>query len=131
MKFTSSCAYALCALVSLARHQGDRLFASHAIAQAEGLPELFLLKVLKRLASAGVLLSVKGIHGGYRLARTAQRITLLDVVEAVDGPVRGEVPRSGADRKLDARLQQACDAAAEVVRSRLRKVSVADLVVGG
>jgi Rrf2 family protein len=131
MKLSTACAYALRALVFLARHEGKGPVASHAIAAAEGLPEKFLPKVLEPLASAGVLLSVKGIHGGYRLARTAQRITLLDVVEAVDGPVRGEVPRFGADRKLDGRLQAACDAAAEVVRNRLRKVSIADLAGEG
>jgi Rrf2 family protein len=134
MRFTSSCAHALRALAFLARHEGGGLVAWHAIAAAEGLPELFLLKVLKPLASAGVLLSAKGPHGGYRLARRAERITLLDVVEAVDGPVRGEVPRWAADAggaRLDTSLQQACDAAAEAVRGRLRKVSIADLAVKG
>jgi Rrf2 family protein len=109
MRFTSSCAHALRALAFLARHEGGGPVASHAIAAAEGLPERFLLKVLKPLASAGVLLSAKGPNGGYQLARPARRITLLDVVEAVDGPVRGEAPRwaAGAEgARLDGRLQQ-------------------------
>jgi Rrf2 family protein len=130
MKRSASCAYALHALAYLARHEGDGLFHSHAIAAATGLPESFLPKVLKPLASAGVLLSTKGPNGGYQLARPARRITLLDVVEAVEGPVRGEAPRwaAGAEgARPDGRLHQACEAAAEVTRSRLRKVSVADL----
>jgi DNA-binding IscR family transcriptional regulator len=91
------------------------------------LPEKYLPKVLEPLMSAGVPLSVKGVHGGYQLARPARRHSLLEVLEAADGPIRGEVPRFGADRKLDARLQEACDAVAEVARARLRKVSAADL----
>jgi Rrf2 family protein len=134
MKLTSSCAHALRALAFLARHEGGGLVASHVIAAAEGLPALFLLKVLKPLASAGVLLSAKGPQGGYQLAQPARRITLLDVVEALDGPVRGEAPRwaAGAEGdRLNTRLQQACDAAAEAVRGRLRKVCIADLAVKG
>jgi Rrf2 family protein len=134
MKLSASCAYALHALAFLARHEGGGVVPSHVIAAAAGVPERFLLKLLKRLASAGVLVSVRGVHGGYQLARPAGRISLLDVVEAVDGPVRGEAPRwaAGAEgARLDARLQQACDAAAKVIRSRLRKASIADLVGEG
>jgi Rrf2 family protein len=130
MKFTSSSAHALHALAFLARQPGDRVVPSHVIAAAAGLPELFLLKVLRPLAAAGVLLSARGPNGGYRLARSAKRVTLLDVVEAVDGPVRGEAPRWAADpgaARLDGRLQQVCEAAAKAVRARMRKVSIADL----
>jgi Rrf2 family protein len=131
MKLSTTAGHAVRALVFLARRPPGRPVPSHTIARAHGLPELFLLKVLRPLVAVGVLLSVKGVHGGYRLARPAQRISLLDVVEAIDGPVRGEVPRwaAGAEgARLDAGLQEVCDATAEVVRARLRKVSIAGLV---
>jgi Rrf2 family iron-sulfur cluster assembly transcriptional regulator len=134
MKLTTACTYALRALVFLARHQDDGLVAIRAIAEAEGLSAGFLSNVLKPLVSANLLLSMRGPNGGYRLARPAKRIRLLDVVEAVDGPVRGGAPRvglAGAGAQLDDRLRQACEAAAEVARSRLRKVSVADLSAKG
>jgi Rrf2 family protein len=134
MKLSTTAAHAVRALAFLARQPGGRPVPSHTIATAEGLSGLFLLKVLRPLVAAGVLLSGRGPNGGYRLARPAQRISLLDVVEAVDGPVRGSVPRWAADgqgARLDARLQQACDAGTEVVRRQLRKVSVADLTGEG
>ena len=131
MKLTRASNYALHALEYMAARGLDTPVASHHIAQARGIPELYLLKVLKSLVSAQILRSLKGPNGGYRLARPASKITLLEVVEAVDGPVRGEAPRFGADGKLDARLQEACDAAAEVVRARLRQVSIADLAGEG
>jgi Rrf2 family protein len=128
MTFSNSCLYALHALAFLAQHAGDRFALSRGVAAAHGLPELYLLGALKRLASAGVLLSARAPDGDYRLARPPGRVTLLDVVEAVDGPIRGEVPRwaPAVGGKLDGRLQEACAAAAERVRARLRKVSVAD-----
>jgi Rrf2 family protein len=131
MKLTSSCACALRALVFLVRHEGDGLVAARVFAEARGMPEEYLRTNLKPLALAGILHSSRGPTGGYRLARPPQRISLLDVVEAVDGPMPGEVPRLGADAKLDARLQEACEAAAEVVRAGLRKVSIANLAGEG
>jgi Rrf2 family protein len=94
MKFTSLCVYALRALVHLARHQGDGPLTEDAIAGAEGLSEAFLGRALTApLARAGILLGGRG--QGFRLARSAQSITLLEVVEAVEGPGRGRAPRVG------------------------------------
>lgn len=56
-----------------------------ALAQFHGVPESYLLKHLKALAASKVLESVTGPRGGYRLARAPQEITLLDVVDAVEG----------------------------------------------
>jgi Rrf2 family protein len=133
MRLTSATAYALRALVYLARHGDGRMLASAAIAEAEGLPDRFLVKVLAPLVRADVLHSAGGPGGGYRLARPAKRITLLEVVEAVEGPVRGEAPPVGVTaegKRVDRQLQAACEKAAETVRGRLRRVSLADLAVG-
>jgi Rrf2 family protein len=133
MNLSCACAYALRSLVFLARRDGVAPVPSGQIAEAEGLPERFLGRVLKPLVSAQVLLSLRGPNGGYRLARPAKGIPLLDVVEAVDGPVRGETPRwaAAAAGKLNSRLQQVCDAGAEEVRGSLRKVSLAYLAGTG
>jgi Rrf2 family protein len=133
MKLTSASMHALRALVYLARHGGEGLTRAHVIAAAEKLSLGFLGKSLQQLASAGVLYSVRGPNGGFRLARPPERVTLLEVLEAVDGPVRGEVPRVavGDKGRLDARLQQACEQAADTVRRRLRAVTLADLAGRG
>jgi Rrf2 family protein len=89
MKLSVACVYALRALAHLARHTRDDPVASQTIAAADGLSANFLNKVLGELTSAGLLLSERGKDGGYRLTRPARSITLLDVVEAVDGRVRG------------------------------------------
>src|SRR5881394_3883336 len=87
MKLSRASSYALHALAFMAGEKDNtRPVASHHIAAARGIPDRFLLKILKPLVSARVLFSVKGPHGGYRLARKAEEISLLDVLEAVDGP---------------------------------------------
>src|SRR5437868_14076412 len=106
MKLSHASSYALRALVYLAGRDRTQLVPSALIAQEAGIPELFLLKVLKPLVSARVLVSLRGPTGGYRLARPAETINLLEVIEAVDGPVRGEAPfASDNAAALDRRLQ--------------------------
>ena len=132
MKLTRASSYALQALVHLAREAPDTPVASHVVAEARGTPERFLLKVLKPLVDLGVLKSVKGPHGGYRLAKPAKAITLLEVVEAVDGPIRGDAPPvgKGAAATFDRRLQEVCDGAAVLARERFGKVTLAELAKG-
>ncbi|HEX5269230.1 MAG TPA: Rrf2 family transcriptional regulator [Gemmataceae bacterium] len=128
MKLSHASRYAVAALAYLARHKPAGLVASRTIATAEGLPERHLLKCIKPLVRSGVLRSQKGPYGGYALARAPKDVSLLDVVEAVDGPLLGRaeaVARHAAE--FDARLQEVCEAAAELVRQRLAAVSIAAL----
>jgi Rrf2 family protein len=133
MKLSRTSGYALYALTYLARHGGAGWVATHVVAAALGAPENFVRKVLTSLVEAGILRSDRGPGGGFRLARSAGKITLLEVVEAVGGPVRGEAPGVGDGKhaRFDARLQAVCDAVAEGVRRQLGRVSLADLAGEG
>jgi Rrf2 family protein len=75
--------YALRALATLP-DDGD-FFLSKDLADYLGLPGPFLSKILQTLSQAGILQAVRGPKGGYRLARPAHRITLRQVVKAMDG----------------------------------------------
>lgn len=95
MQLTRAVVYAARALAYLAGRPPAEVVASHAIAAATGTPARFLARILTPLVTARLLLAAKGPGGGYLLARPAGEITLLDVVEAVEGPVRGDVPPLG------------------------------------
>jgi Rrf2 family protein len=130
MKLTRASSYAVHAVLHMAANedQGGPM-ASHNIAKAQEIPERFLLKVLKPLVSAGLLLSLRGPNGGYRLAKPSSKISLLDVLEAVEGPIRGNVtltPGRGQSN-LDKRLENLCDEVADMAKKRLAKVTLADL----
>jgi Rrf2 family protein len=131
MHLTRASSYAIAALAHLVREKPDAPVASHDLARAEDIPEKFVLKILKTLVNARILRSVNGPHGGYSLAKAPKDVTLLDVVEAVEGPLRadaGTVGKEGA--ALDKRLQAVCDEALAVVRERLAKVTLAELARG-
>jgi len=130
MKLTRASSYALHAVAYMAAEKSDSPVASHHIAQARGIPERFLLKVLKPLVSARVLHSVKGPNGGYQLARSPGDITMLEIVEAVDGPIRGQAPftedKNGGN--LNRKLENICKQTADQVRKQLQKVRMSELV---
>jgi Rrf2 family protein len=131
MKLTRASEYAIHAVVNMAATgENGRPVASHNTAAAKGIPERFLLKVLKPLVSAGVLYSVKGPNGGYRLAKPANKITLLEIIEAVDGPMRGDVPRvEGKETEAtDQRLKEICQQITDQTRKQLEKVRISELV---
>jgi Rrf2 family protein len=129
MKLTRAASYAVHALVFMASQKNGRPLASHNIAKARGIPERFLLKVLKPLVSVRILISIKGPNGGYRLARSPNEITLLDVLEAVDGPIRGQASfgRDETDNNLNRRLDQICGQCADQVRKQLGKIRISEL----
>ena len=129
MKLTRAASYAVHALVFMAVQKSSKPLASHNIAQARGIPERFLLKVLKPLVSVRILLSIKGPNGGYRLARAPNEITLLDVLEAVDGPIRGQASftRDDTEGTLNKHLDVICNQAAEQIRKQLGKIKISDL----
>ena len=127
MKLSRTSHFAVIALVHLARHDGQSA-TSRDIARAEALPEQFLLKVLRALVRAGMLLSAKGPRGGYRLARPATTITLLSVIEAVDGPMEERDPDDGyLPASVVRRLKTALERSAASVRRCLAKVTIAKL----
>ena len=87
MKLTRASEYAIQAVAYMAVQKKNDITASHLIAEKKGIPERFLLKVLKPLVSAQVLQSVKGPRGGYRLAKPSDLITFGQIIRLTDGPL--------------------------------------------
>ena len=87
MKISLKTEYALKATLdlSLAARRGNPLRKIRDIAEAQDIPEKYLVQILLELNRAGILNSVRGVNGGYRLARGPESITVYDVVAAVEG----------------------------------------------
>ena len=88
MIFTTKAEYGVRLLVELGRHHEDGSPVSlKAIAEAEGLPLAYLERIVALLKKAALVESTRGAHGGYRLARPAESITMDEVVLALEGAV--------------------------------------------
>ena len=87
LRLTQAADYAARAVLHLSECDGENPCDCVTIAQAQSIPLSFLAKILQRLAAAGIILSFKGSAGGFTLARPPDSITLLEVIQAVDGPI--------------------------------------------
>lgn len=87
MEITRQADYAIRSMIHLAGLPLDGRVATASISEAEGIPLPFLTKVISRLATAGLVTTSRGMGGGVSLARAPEEVTLLQVVEAVDGPI--------------------------------------------
>jgi Rrf2 family protein len=87
MQITRQADYAVRAMVYLAQLEPNKKAATGRIAQEKGIPPSFLAKIVSQLNVAGLLQTSRGAKGGVSLAKKAEEISLLDVVEAIDGPI--------------------------------------------
>ena len=87
MQITRQADYAVRAMTYLAELRPEERAATGKIAQEKSIPPSFLAKIVSQLSVAGLLQTSRGAHGGVSLAKPPEAISLLDVVEAIDGPI--------------------------------------------
>lgn len=128
MNLTRASALATFAVVHLAECGSSRL-QGREIAEALDTPADYLLKLLQTLVKARILSSARGPSGGFRLSRKPDSITLLEIVEAVDGPILGGLPDPSISGKGRARsvMELACTESAGFARALLGRTRVSDL----
>jgi Rrf2 family transcriptional regulator, cysteine metabolism repressor len=85
--FSSKAEYGVRLMVELGRQNPEQPTSLKAIAEVEGLPLAYLEQVVARLRKVGLVMSARGAHGGYWLARPAQEITMAEVVQALEGAI--------------------------------------------
>jgi Rrf2 family protein len=87
MQITRQADYAVRAVLYLAQLGPEMRAATSQIAQEQRIPPSFLAKIVSQLSVAGLLQTSRGARGGVSLARSPEQISLLEVVEAIDGPI--------------------------------------------
>jgi len=87
LKLTKKADYGLMAMKHLAEKAADGACSAKDVAEAYGIPQEALAKILQRLVKAGLLRSQHGMNGGYSLARDAATISAFEVIRAIDGPL--------------------------------------------
>ncbi len=87
MQITRQADYAMRAVAYLANLGPEKRAATSQIAEEQQIPPSFLAKIVSQLSVAGLLQTSRGARGGVSLARTPEKISFLEVVEAIDGPI--------------------------------------------
>jgi FeS assembly SUF system regulator len=87
MRLSSLADYAVVMMAAAARHCGQAQINAGQLAEETGIPLPTVQKLVSKLSHAGLLRSVRGAGGGFKLARPAAAVTLADVIEAIEGPI--------------------------------------------
>lgn len=131
MIYSTPVAYALRGLALLAERAGPRVLMLEQITAGTALPREFLAKLFHQLVKSGILKSSKGRGGGFALGRACHEITLMQIVEAIDGPGVCDACVLGLDGCSDARPCPQHDLFKPIrhrIRDYLTTTTLADLV---
>ncbi len=131
MQITRQADYAVRAILYLAGLDDSERAATSTVAEEQRIPPSFLAKIISQLSIAGLLHTSRGARGGVTLAREPKDINLLEVVEAIDGPIKlnectGEDGTCTFDDECPLRTVW-CEAQSELV-ARLKSTTFNDLM---
>lgn len=125
--------YAVVVLSTLAGKNGELMTASW-ISENTKLPEPTVAKVLKILAKAGLVASVRGANGGYKLSKTPARIRVADIIEAIEGPISLTACVEGSHEICDYRnhcpVKGRWDDVNIAIRIALESIALSDMMPG-
>ena len=128
MKVSAKAEYACLAALALARNGPEAPpLRIRDISDTFGIPERYLVQILLQLTAAGLVLSTRGAAGGYRLARDAAKISLGEILGAVDGPEPAAREASGTRRSAAAVLDPVWERVRAAERAVLDDTTVAQL----
>ncbi len=130
MRISRSTGYAILAAGYIAKNQDKKTVLSQNISKEYDIPLEYLLKILQQLVRANVLNSKRGPRGGFSLAKSTKQISMLEIIEAVDGPMTGHLniaDQAGGD-KFSIRAEQAYEKAVAQTKSSLEKAKLSSLL---
>ena len=129
MRLSQAVSYGISSLTYIANAPVGALIPNSVICRELGMPDRFVLQIMRTLVNAGMLQSARGVAGGYTLVKPAAKITLLQIVEAIDGPLGDKRPvdLTGMTKDSQAKIEKAMAAIEADARKRLAAVTLADL----
>ena len=126
MNISSRCEYACRAMVELAmRLESKETVTSVTIAERRHIPEKYLVHILLQLKRAGLVRSIRGAQGGYVLGRSPESIMLLDILEAIDGPVLSPLP---VDDDMSNKLRPVWEDVSRNIENLLSNISLRQIL---
>jgi len=135
VKLSTRAEYGIRVLVALAQADGDRPTSLAGIAKADKLPHAYIEQLVGALRRAGLVTATRGHSGGYRLARPADQISLVDAVRALDGPIL-EMPCAGptdlesCERPQDCSVHEVFERLHNSLSGMLGATTLAEVAVG-
>ena len=130
MKISKSVSYALIASGYIAENQQDGLVSAERVSKEYVIPVEYLQKILLQLVGANVIKSRRGPRGGFSLARDPKDISMLQIIEAIDGPLTRPLHLSEQtyDADFALKMESVCKKAADKVIKIYSKAKLSDML---
>jgi Rrf2 family protein len=129
MQLSAKTEYACLAILELSLHQNDiRPLRIDDIASRHGIPSRFLVQILLQLKAAGIVLSIRGAAGGYRLAKPAETISLGEVMTVIAGDRSNVVQNSNNITPMSEALFETWESISQIEQEKLCAVTFEDLL---
>ena len=129
MNISAKTEYACIAVLELAAHHGSgEPIRIRSIAEKHGIPSRFLVQILLQLKGAGLVNSTRGAAGGYQLIKPPSEVSLLDVMQVIEGQQRTVTSNSGSDSIMSRVLQHRWNEVLTSEHEMLAATSFAELV---
>lgn len=127
MRFSKATNYALHTMLMLVEAASVKPIGVQQLAEAQGVSPTYLSKILTRLVKAGMIESVSGVNGGYRLTRNKDDITFLDIIHAIEGTA--SLFECGFVHGSECLIQSVMKEAEEKMEQHLNNAKLADLAL--
>ncbi len=130
MNVSRSAGYGLMAVGYIAQHEGEALVMASAVSKAYDIPTDYLLKILQQLVRANILRSKRGPRGGFSMARPAQEINMLEIIEAVSGSIAGhlEFAQQAKGAPFSHKMEEVCRQASAECADVLKNTKLSQML---
>jgi Rrf2 family protein len=130
MKISRSTGYGLVGVAYIAQHYKDGAVLAARVSKEYDIPLEYLLKILQQLVRANILRSKRGPRGGFFLARPAEEITMLEIIEAVDGPMMGHMllAEQTDSAPFSLKMEDVCKKATEEAKGVYRNATLSKML---
>ena len=129
MKLSRTVSYAVQATLQLAKSETPEPVPCSQLAAVGKMPERFLLQILRNLVTHGILRSTRGVDGGYALIRRPEEVSLLEVIEAIEGPLDGNSSEMlGLPEEAQTKLIGALKEVTATARQQLEAIKLSQLL---
>ncbi len=130
MRISRSTGYGILAVGYIAKHKDQPIILSQSISKEYNIPLEYLLKILQQMVRANILRSKRGPRGGFSLARSIKKINMLQIIEAVEGPMISQLDLKelAPKEKFGAKAEQIYEKALASARAVFEKAKISDIL---
>ena len=110
MNISRSAGYGMMAVGYIAQHDGDKLVPASTVSKEYDIPSEYLLKILQQLVRVNILRSKRGPRGGFSMSRPSTEINILEIIEAISGPLSGHLDFTdqAKDAPFSLKMEEVC-----------------------